>query len=137
MNLADVAEEIRAALDTIAGLRVPEWGEQRINPPAALVMLPERISYDETYGRGCDRYPDVEVLVLVPNPTTWRAVQDLAPYADGSGSKSVKQAVEAYPYTACDPGAVRVAWCEFDVVKYADVPYLAAIFHLDITGDGA
>lgn len=137
MNLINVVAELQAALGTISGLRVPKWGVDKINPPAGLVMPPERIDYDETYGRGKDRFPDLEVAVLVPNPTSWRAVQDLAPYLDGSGSKSVKLALEAYAYTALDRQSLQVKWGEFDVVTYAGTPYLAAIFHLDLLGTGA
>jgi hypothetical protein len=137
MDLNDVVGEIRAALDTIAGLRVPEWGVQSITPPAALVLPPERIDFDDTYGRGKDRYPDMEAVVLVANPTTWRAMEMLAPYADGSGAQSVKAAIEGYAFTACDPESVRVAYVEFEVATYAGTPYLAAIFHIELTGTGA
>jgi hypothetical protein len=136
VNLITVVAELQAALGTISGLRVPKWGVSNINPPAGLVMPPERIDYDETYGRGKDRFPDLEVAVLVPDPTSWRAVETLAPYLDGSGSKSIKAALEAYPYTAFDRQSLRVAWGEFDVVTYAGTPYLGAIFHLDLLGTG-
>jgi hypothetical protein len=76
----------------------------------------------------------MQVLVLVPNPTTWRAFSELAPYCAGSGSSSVRAAVEGYAYTACDPQTVKVVDAEFDVVKYAGIPYLAAVFHVDLTG---
>jgi hypothetical protein len=137
MELTGVVNEIRAALDTIAGLRVPAWGIQSITPPAALVLPPERIDYDDTYGRGKDRYPDLEVAILVGNPTTWQAMKELAPYANGSGAKSVKAVVEAYAFTTCDPASVRVAYAEFEVATYAGTPYLAAIFHIELTGTGA
>lgn len=134
MNLTDVVGELRAAVGTIAGLRVPAWGEQSITPPAALVLPPNRIEFGTTYGDTCDRYPDVWVLVLVPDPDDWRAYAQLAPYCDGSGASSVRAAIEGYAYTACDPQTVKVADAEFDVVKYAGIPYLAAVFHVDLTG---
>ncbi|MFI6763871.1 hypothetical protein ACIBF5_32600 [Micromonospora sp. NPDC050417] len=134
MNVADIADEVRAALDTIEGLHVPEWGVKRASGETALVTLPEQIEYDTTYGRGTDRIPDLEVIILVPRPTTPEAVRAVAKYADGSGDHSVKAVVEAYAYTACD--AVRVASAEFDVATYAGTEYLAALFHLDITGQG-
>jgi hypothetical protein len=136
VNLTDVIGELREALDTITGLRVPEWGVQKVTAPAALINPPERIDYDDTYGRGKDRYPDLEVMILVANPRSWRALQDLSAYTDGAGPHSVKAAIEGYPYTACDPQSVRVAWSEFEVVTYSDVPYLAAIFHIELTGKG-
>lgn len=134
MNLDDVANELRAALTTIDGLNVPEWGVQRITPPAAVVALPERIDYDATYSRGADRIEDWVVLVLVARPADPEARKAIAEYADGSGPRSVKAAIEAYAFTACD--SVTVTSAEFDPVTYAGTEYLAAMFHLDITGRG-
>ncbi|TDB71802.1 hypothetical protein E1211_15235 [Micromonospora sp. 15K316] len=135
MNLDDVAGELGAALRTIDGLNVPEWGVDRVHPPFALIPLPDPITYDTTHGRGSDRIEDWPVLVLVAKPTQPAARRAIAEYADGSGPKSVKAAIEARTYTSCD--SVRVATAEFDVVTYAGTDYLAAMFHLDITGKGA
>lgn len=135
MNLEAVAGELALALKTITGLRVPPWGVESISPPAAVIALPERIDYDGTYGRGSDRFPDLGVVVLVGQPEQRASRKAIAAYADGSGAKSVKAKLEAYTYTTCD--SVRVAWAEFDTARYAGTDYLAAIFHLDITGKGA
>ena len=135
MNLDAVAGELAAALKTITGLRVPAWGVETIQPPAAVIALPERINYDATYGRGSDRIPDLAVVVLVGKPDQRTARKTIAAYADGSGTKSVKAKLEAYTYTTCD--SVTVVWAEFDTARYAGTDYLAAIFHLDITGKGA
>lgn len=134
MNVADVVENLRSALGTISGLRVAEWGAPKISAPAALVLPPERIDFGVTYGAGCDRYPDLWVMVLVDDPTNWRSYQQLAPYCASSGPTSVRAAIEGFPYTACDPQTVKVTSAEFDVVKYAGISYLAGIFHTDLTG---
>jgi hypothetical protein len=135
MNLEAVAVDITAALQTITGLRVPPWGVKQITPPAAVIALPERIDYDATYGRGSDRFPDLAVIVLVGKPEERASRKALGAYADGSGARSVKVAVEAHTYTSCD--SVRVAWAEPDTATFAGVDYLAMIFHLDVTGRGA
>jgi len=135
MNLEAVAGEVSTALAAISGLRRPPWGVERITAPAAIIALPERIDYDGTYRRGSDHYPDLPVIVLVGKPNERTARKAVAAYADGSGAKSVKAAIEAHTYISCD--SVRVAWAEFDTAKYAGTDYLAAIFHLDITGKGA
>ena len=135
MDLDLVAGELATALGTIGGLTVPEWGVQRVTPPFALIPLPEEITYDAGYGRGADQIGDWPVMVLVANPTRPEARREIATYAAGSGPKSVKAAIDAHTYTACD--SVTVVRAEFDVVKYAGVDYLAAMFHLDITGRGA
>ena len=136
MDLVAVSEEVRTALAGITGLRRPAWGVEKISPPAAIVALPGRVEYDETYGRGKDRYPDLTVVVLAgrPDARTSRAV--IAAYANGSGPKSVKATLEAYAWTTCD--LVVVKTCEFDATAtYSGVNYLAAIFTLDIIGKGA
>ncbi|WP_030488192.1 hypothetical protein [Micromonospora chokoriensis] len=135
MDPVDVADELSVALRTIGGLTVPEWGVQRVSPPFALIPLPDQISYDLAYGRGGDRIEDWPVMVLVDRPARPESRRAIAEYGAGSGAKSVKAAIEAHAYTACD--AVRVTSCEFEVVSYADVSYLAAMFHLDISGKGA
>ncbi|MFG1800195.1 hypothetical protein ACGFI4_08480 [Micromonospora carbonacea] len=135
MNLDLVAEELRTALGTIDGLSTPEWGVQRINPPAAMAALPDEVTYDMVYRRGGDRVPDWQVLVLIARPTQPEARRAIAAYADGSGAQSVKAAIEAHEYVACD--VVTVTRAEFEVVTYAGTEYLAAVFHLDVVGKGA
>lgn len=135
MDLEDVSEEIRTALAGIAGLRRPPWGAEQVQVPAAIVGLPERINFDETYGRGKDQYEDLPVVILVGAPEERASRKALAAYADGSGARSVKAVLEAYAWTTCD--SLNVAWCEFPRVTYGDTPYLAAVFHLDIIGRGA
>lgn len=136
MNLADVAEEIRTTLGGITGLRTPPWGVEQVQPPAAIVTLPDRIDFDATYGRGKDHYPDMSVVVLVAKPEDRASLRRIAAYADGSGAKSVKAVLEAHVWAACE--SMRVTSCGFDAgATYASEPMLAAIFHLDIIGKGA
>lgn len=127
--------EIRTALAGITGLRVPPWGVEAVQPPAALVTLPERVDFDETYGRGKDRYPDLQVVILVGMAEERASLKKLAGYIAGSGAASVKAVLEAYAWTTCD--SVRVVFCDFPRATYAGTPYLAAAFHLDIIGRGA
>lgn len=135
MNLDAVANELRDALATIDGLSRPEWGVQRINPPAAVVALPDEVTYDLVYRRGGDRIADWQLLVLVARPTQPEARRAIAAYADGAGAQSVKAAIEGHTYAACDE--VTVTRAEFEVVTYAGTEYLAAVFHLDVVGKGA
>lgn len=132
MNLADVLTEIIAAVAT-TGLRVPErLGDRPASgSPSALVELPTEIGYD-TGGPGFDRYPDVQVIVMGGVPTRPDSLRALAPYADGAGPLSVKQAVQTYPYASC--GRVRVARTTPEVVTIHGVDQLAFVFHCDVTG---
>lgn len=135
MDLYAVAEEIRTTLATITGLRVPPWGIEAVQVPAALVTLPEQVDFDETYGRGKDRYPDLQVVILVGVPEERASLKALAAYVAGSGAKSVKAVLEARTWTTCE--SVRAVSCDFPRATYAGTPYLAAAFHLDIIGRGA
>lgn len=136
MNLADVMGEVGDALETIEDLkgRVFRYPSDNVAPPAAIVGLPDEITYDETYGRGSDRL-SVPVFVLVSRADMRVAVETLAAYCDGSGFQSVKAAIDNHDYTACD--TVRVASATFDVVPVAGVEQLTVEFILDVFGSGA
>lgn len=132
MNLHSVMTELGTALTGI-GLRVHVPG-QNVSVPAAIVALPDEITYDATYGRGSDRMV-IPVVVLAGLVSDRTAVKALAAYADGSGAKSVKAALDGGTYTACD--SVTVAQATFDTYSIAGTEYLAALFDVDITGSGS
>ncbi|HKX46586.1 MAG TPA: hypothetical protein VJP77_07775 [Planctomycetota bacterium] len=134
VNLADVMDEVAAQLDTITGLRAFAYPPDALVPPAAVVSYPDEVSYDQTYARGMDRIT-LPVVVLVGKASDRMSRDTIAGYVDGTGAGSIKAVVEAGTYTACD--TVRVSRCEFDVVRIAGIDYLAALFELDITGQGA
>lgn len=131
MILADVLDELMAAVES-AGISVPErWGDRPPRPPIALVQLPDRVVFD-TGGTGFDRYPSLGLVVAVGEPGAPTSYRALTGYLDGSGPQSVKQAVESYEYAAC--GTVRVVDAVPDVVTLAGIDLLAAIFHIDVAG---
>lgn len=134
MNLATVMDEVGDRLATIAGLRVYRYPADNVAPPAAVVTYPEQIDYDGAYARGMDRVT-LPVVVLVGKVSDRASRDRVAAYCDGSGARSLKAALEAGTYTACD--TVRVTGAEFDVVQMAGVDYLSAAFTLDIAGTGA
>jgi hypothetical protein len=136
VDLDAVSNEIRTALGGIVGLRTPPWGVEHVQPPAAVVALPERITYDETYGRGKDRIPDLEVVVLVGAPEdrasrkNHRGVRGRVRHQERQGRAGGVR-LDHLRVGAGDRG-------EFDGgATYAGLPLLAAIFHLDIIGKGA
>ncbi len=135
MNLSDVMDEIGEALRDVQGLegRVHDFAPDNITPPAAIVVLPDDIVFDETYGRGSDRIT-LPVIVAVGRVSDRSARDQLAKYADGSGAHSVKTALEAYTYDSFD--TVRVTRADFDILSLGTVDYLSAIFELDIVGQG-
>ena len=134
MDLFDVSTDLGAALGTIDGLRIfPYWAE-KITPPAAVVEWPESIAYDATMMRGADRLT-LPVLVAVGKADMRSAWEQLAAYADGSGSSSVKTAIERHAPISYD--SARVTRVEFGITVVASVDYLAATFTVDLIGSGA
>lgn len=134
MDLADVMDEVGDRLDLIDGLRVFRYPPPKIVPPAAVVSYPDTLTFDETYGRGMDRM--TLPVVLVVGKVSDRTTRDrLGVYCHGSGPNSVKRVLESGTNTAFD--SVRVMSVEFDVVTIAGTDYMAAMFDLDISGQGA
>jgi hypothetical protein len=134
MNLSDVMDEIAARLGAIKGLRVFAYPADSLSPPAAAVLYPDGITFDETYGRGMDRLT-LPVLLVVGKPTDRSTRDRIAQYCDGSGPASVKAAVEAGDGAAFD--TVRVTGVEFPTATIGGTEYMAAMFDLDIAGQGA
>lgn len=134
MNLNTVMDQIGTQLDTISGLNVYDFPSDHISPPAAVVAWPDEVTFDLAYARGMDRIT-LPVLILVGKANDRASRDTLGAYLASTGATSVKAVLEAGTYTAFD--TVRVTRAEFDVVRVAGVDYAAALFDLDITGEGA
>ena len=133
MNIPDVMDELGVALAAIAGLRVFPFNADKVNPPAAIVGWPDPLEYDQTMARGMDR--QTLPLYVVVGKLDARISRDaLGKYLNGSGDHSVKVAVEAGTYTACD--TVRVTEATVNAYHVAGVEYLGAEFKIDVVGQG-
>lgn len=129
MNVADVLDEVAAALGTIDGLRAFAYLPDRVVPPAAIVDLPT-IEYDATFRRGGDRLT-LPVTVLVSRADTRTARDSLLALAG-----QVKAAVESHTPVAYH--SARVQSVEFNhSLTVAGVDYAAASFTVDIIGSGS
>lgn len=134
VNIADVMDELGVSLDTVDGLRVFPYSAGRVTPPAAMVLWPDPLDYDSTFARGMDRMT-IPVVVLVGMLDARTSRDTLGKYLDGSGSHSIKAAVEAGTYAACD--TVRVMSAEVQAYTVAATTYLGAEFQVDVIGQGA
>lgn len=134
MNLVTLAEEIAAAADTVAGLRVHAAPGTRVVPPAFIVGYPELITFDATMGRGADRI-ELPAFVLVGRTSERAGAATLLGFLAGGGSTSLKAAIEAGTYTAAD--SVHVASATVSAISAEGVEYLGATLQMIITGRGA
>lgn len=140
MDTLALMTEIGVRLATIPTLRVVPVGmDGPVQPPAAVIYLPERIDYDLSYGRGTVKISDLQVVILVANTTRRTAPAVLAPFMSDTGAKSIKKCLDttaASGYTnAFD---VQVIYSEIDyAAKMSDADYIAGIFHLNAYGPGA
>lgn len=137
MNLADVMDDLAAALRRVEGLRVFAYTEQDVSPPAAVVFWPDTITYDAAMGRGADTIA-LPVGVLVGELSSRSARDDLAAYLDGSGPRSVKAAIEGYDDQATSYSYARVASAAPGTYQsVGSVDYLGATFTINIVGKGS
>ena len=137
MDVQAVAAEIATKLDTITGLRAFGYPPGQAPFPCGVVVLPDDVTYDETYGRGSDAMT-FPVFVFVSRNDDRTAALELMPYLDGSGSKSVKTAVDSTntnAYSECD--TVTVQRAETGAYTYNGVDCYGAEFTVYVTGSGS
>lgn len=134
MNLAGIMDELATRLRTIDGWTVYAHPPGRVTPPAAVVGYPEEYVFDRTYRRGMDEVT-LPVVVVVGKVSDRAARDALGAYLDGSGSSSIKATLDGDGYTAFDTASVVKA--EIDTVMIAGTAYLAAIFDVQVGGQGA
>lgn len=125
MNVNTAMDTIGAALAGVTGLRVFDFIPDNVSPPAAVVALPELLTYDHTHGRGTDR-ATFKVTVLVGKVSDRSARDKLAAYLDGTGAAtvSVKAALDAI-------AGGRVTQAEIAVYTFPSGVFLGADFDFD------
>lgn len=132
LDLNAVMDAIGSRLVGVTGLRVYDYAADAASPPAAIVALPEMVSYDEVAGRGADRAV-IPVTVLVGKVSDRAARDQLAQYVSGTGSQSIKAAVEG---GTGDLGGVahtvRVTEARIEIVTIQAIEYLGASFDVEV-----
>lgn len=135
MNLNMIMDEVGARLADISGLRVFDYPPPTVVPPAGIVSYPERIHYDQTYGRGMTTVEGLPVIVIVGKATDRTARDTVASYVADTGALSVKTALEQGRDTLAWDDA-QVVESSFDVLTIAGVDYIAAIFSVNFACQG-
>ena len=129
--LGDMRTGIANNLASVSGLRTSAFIPDTLNPPIA-VVAPDTITFDQTFGRGQDRYTfSVEVVV---GRVSDRASQSLMDnYCNPVGSKSIKAAIESDPTLGGKVFDCRVTEVRgYQHIVIADVMYLSVVFSIDV-----
>jgi hypothetical protein len=135
MNLQRVMEEIAEKLKMFTGMNVFDYPVDTVIPPAGILSYPERIAYDETYGRGEDMFFNLPVFMVTDRADSKSARNQISEWTDPTGLKSVKTFLDRETYNSCD--SVSVPNATFDVMTVAGIDYLVAIFELNVSGEGS
>lgn len=133
MIIGDVMDELGTQLKTIDNLRVLPYEADSLNPPCATISLPSEIDYLGAYKRGMDKLI-LEVTVWVSRVDDRISRNQITPYADGSGARSIKTVLEAGTYTAFD--TIAVSKGGFGIINLEGINYLGGIWTINIAGQG-
>ncbi|NIL64942.1 hypothetical protein HCB39_28850 [Salinispora arenicola] len=138
MDLKAVMTEIGTALDThrrstgVRGRTRPHRRSHQGRGCGRALPDPGRLPTART--RGVRTASNNRCCSSSGRPTDRSTLDKLTAYAAG-GASGVKAAIEAHAYTSCD--VVTVDSVDVDDVTYAGIDYLAAVFNLNIVGQGA
>jgi hypothetical protein len=133
MIIGDVMDDVGSRLETIPGLRVLPYEADDVNVPAAMISLPTNLDYSRAYARGMDSIT-LNIIILVSSVNDRIRRNEITPYGDGSGTKSIKQVLESGKYGSFD--TIFVPRGNFDVINISELKYLGIRFVVTVTGQG-
>jgi hypothetical protein len=128
-TISEIRDGIATNLTTITGLRTTETVPDNPQPPVAIIQ-PNAIEYDRAFQRGLDQY-NFTVTVIVGRASERQAQRLLDLYCAGTGSSSVKTAIESNRTLSGVIQDLRVtAMRNYGTISLGDQTYLAAEFDL-------
>lgn len=136
MDITAVRVAIAANLSTLLGTQVSPRMLVKPTPPAAHVF-PAETEFDKTMGRGLD-YQVLTVQVLVGTVSSEAAQDQLDAYLSGSGTQSVKTAVETDKTLAGACSNLRVTGASGyrQITPEGQSPVLVCEWRVEVWGHG-
>ncbi len=126
---------LATSLESIPDLRVFDYMPEHAVPPCAVVGFPESIEFDLAFSRGLDSFPTVQIYVFVGRAEERSAQRALSGYCAGSGTYSIKAAVETDLTASGAAETLRVERCHsFRTYPVGAVEMLGCIFDVRIYG---
>lgn len=131
MSISTIRTALAANLATVTGLRTAAVVPDDPMPPVA-VVIPSRVSWDTSMGRGLDTY-EFTVLVIVGRVSERSAQNTLDAYCAASGSGSIKTAIERDKTLGGAAQSLRVTEMRnYNAIQIAENTYLSAEFAVTV-----
>jgi hypothetical protein len=131
MAISDLRSGIAKNLATIPGLRTNALVPDNPTPPIAVVE-PLVVNFDKTMGRGLDEY-QFKVTVIVGRVSERNGQNTLDAYCSGSGTYSVKSAIESDRTLGGKANDLRVTGLtSYGSLTIGDSTFLAAEFAVTV-----
>jgi hypothetical protein len=124
---SDMADRIALITSLNCYDRIPE----QIAEPAAVVGMPDPLTYNLTYGPTAGTY-QIPVRLYVARVDAENAQAILDAYIAPTGSTSIKQALEAGTVSACWHSITVVSVGEFGSYTVGDIAYLGCQFQTEV-----
>jgi hypothetical protein len=131
-DVSAIRTGIATNLATITGLRTSATVPDQISPPIAVVM-PASITYDLAFARSGGDEHEFSVMVIVGRVDERMAQNKLDAFCSGTGSQSIKAAIESNRTLSGQAFDCRVTSLRnYNQVTVGDVTYLAAEFAVQV-----
>jgi hypothetical protein len=127
-----VRTNLKTRLATISGLRVYDYVPDSINVPGAVVGQLD-ITFDASFNRGLDN-ATCTIILIVGRMSEQAGQSKLDGYLAGSGSTSVKAAIEADVTLQGAVQTLRVTQATAGTVQVSNVDYLAYRYLVELIG---
>lgn len=131
-DIAAIQTAIATALGTISGLRTQTEERDSATPPTAIIGLPSSVTYDFAFGRGADTYT-FDIRVVTGRAAERAAQVLLAGYVSGTGSSSIKAALESDPTLGGVIDSCRVQSANgIGIYQFGEIEYLGVNVTLEV-----
>lgn len=131
MNVSSVRDGLKTRLQTITGLRAYDVIPDKVTPPCAIVGQLD-FTFDIDNARGLDQ-ATCDVYVIVQRLDARSGQNKLDEYL-GSGSKSIKSAIEGDRTLAGAVNTLRVTSAEAGTYIEGEITFLSYRYRLTIWG---
>ena len=131
-SLSSIRSGLSTRLATISGLSVYSYVPDSIEPPTAVVGVMSSVDYDSTMSRGSDSY-EIPLYLYVSRVDAELSQDSLDEFLAGSGSKSIKQAIEGDSTLGGVVSSARVVEASnYGVYTINSIDYLGVEFNVEI-----